>query len=232
MKQLVSVVTETSVLYLTHDSDSDSAEATQIAQVINPGLGIADVVRLGVTLGQALQLNGHRRAVTKTAPRELPAGPPDGRDKTGTKEADLVQCPVCKRGYRRSSLGAHLINVHDWARADAMRTQRARKALPPDTVIERGLRGGYRGYPVKRENPRRSPEQMWPELTRVTILSYLRAHPDATSRAIAEAITGTTQNRAVKKASNLLADMRRGGDVAGRLERGSRGSVLHWTVAT
>lgn len=76
MRQLVSVVTETSVAYYLTEGDSD--EVQQVAQVLNTGLAVPDVVELGANLLDALRLNGHRKAgVAATAPTPaLPPAPP------------------------------------------------------------------------------------------------------------------------------------------------------------
>ena len=194
VRQLISVVTESSVLFLTHDGEG---EAVQIAQVVNSGMGVADVIALGVTLEQALHLNG--RAVTRREPcAALPPARPSGlprgrkpesnpgRDTSGTVAAELVLCPVCKTGYRRSSLAAHLIRVHNWKRDDANRASRARPSLPPDADVPRSTRGGHRGPQPKRPG-RPSPDQLWPMLTRVHVAGL---HPRTRRRHVTTDHTG------------------------------------------
>ena len=70
MRQLVSVVTDEHVSYFVHDDGDD--EAQQIAQVINPGFDVAEIVELGASLTTVLHLNGKRpkkaAALTEPAP--------------------------------------------------------------------------------------------------------------------------------------------------------------------
>ena len=69
MRQLVSVVTDEHVVYVLHDGDA----AVQVAQVVNPGLSVPDVIELGASLAEALRLNGKPRRVQRA---ELPPAPP------------------------------------------------------------------------------------------------------------------------------------------------------------
>ncbi len=61
MRQLVSVVTEQTVSYFLAEDGSDQVH--QVAQVMNTGLEVGDVIDLGANLLDALKLNGHRKVV-------------------------------------------------------------------------------------------------------------------------------------------------------------------------
>lgn len=84
MRQLVSVLTDTGVSYFTADENGD---AQQVAQLINPGFAVPDVVELGLQLTDVLRLNGH-----STTGRQVKALP--GR--TTTAKASL-EAPAAKR---------------------------------------------------------------------------------------------------------------------------------------
>lgn len=72
MRQLVSVVTEETVSYYLADDGGDD-EVVKVAQVLNDGLGVPEVIDLGANLVAALRLNGHRRkSVTAPAAKPLP----------------------------------------------------------------------------------------------------------------------------------------------------------------
>jgi hypothetical protein len=74
MRQLVSVVTGESVSYFVSDDDDT---VTQVAQVINPGFGVGEVVELGSSLVDVLRLNGKRKRVSElpTPAREIEPAP-------------------------------------------------------------------------------------------------------------------------------------------------------------
>lgn len=76
MRQLVSVVDPDQIRYFVHEDD----DVTQVAQILNPGLGVRDVIELGTMLGGLYErpraVNGHgpdHRAVAAPAPAALPA---------------------------------------------------------------------------------------------------------------------------------------------------------------
>lgn len=142
-RQLISVVTQHSVVYLIDDGDG---ETTQIAQVINRGLGVGDVVRLGAALEQSLGYNGNGRAVKRATP-ELPPARDDAaqarRIATGSGSTPLknpnsrwmtrVHCPVpgCDYTSKRSNLATHLqTQQHGYTRNAA--NAAAREARPVD----------------------------------------------------------------------------------------------------
>lgn len=68
MRQLVCVVTDDAVRYLIQEDGSD--EVTQIAQVVNSGLTVTQVIELGASL--SVTLNSHRR---KAKPATTPVAP-------------------------------------------------------------------------------------------------------------------------------------------------------------
>lgn len=71
MRQLVSVVQETGVAWFLTDEAGEAA--TQIAQTINPGWGVGDVVEVGVQLTDMLRLNGKHRPKPPPAVETPPA---------------------------------------------------------------------------------------------------------------------------------------------------------------
>lgn len=77
MRQLVSVVTEETVSYFL--TDVEGTEAKQVAQVLNPGFMVGDVIETGVVLTQVLRLNGKAPKIKALGPApapELPPAPP------------------------------------------------------------------------------------------------------------------------------------------------------------
>lgn len=72
MRQLVSVVTPESVSYFLAEEGTDTP-VQQVAQVLNTGLAVADVIDLGSNLLGALRLNGHKSRPRAVAPPTQPA---------------------------------------------------------------------------------------------------------------------------------------------------------------
>lgn len=166
MRQLISVVTEASVLYLIDEGDGDT---TQIAQVINRGLGIADVVRLGVQLESVLALNGRAvngRAVRHATPALPPASDAEAdaqarriasgsgtRPKPTAKWETVCWCPIAGCDYtgKRSNISTHLKSKkHGYSRDAAALTAgsarpvddaRPRKAAPRGQAGARHIAG-------------------------------------------------------------------------------------------
>lgn len=141
MRQLVSVITDSSIMFLVHDDDDTT---TQIAQVTNTGLDVAAVVRLGVNLNDALGLsnghtNGHvaERVAAPPATRALPAAKTTSKTKTKPPRKpkyklrvdDHVRCSHCERVMRRGSLSQHGESVHGMTRDDALRMRREAVAV-------------------------------------------------------------------------------------------------------
>lgn len=71
MRQLIAVAEGDTLRYFL---STDGESIAQVAQVLNPGLDVADVLRLGNVLTEALRLNGHQPAVA-TAATPLPPAP-------------------------------------------------------------------------------------------------------------------------------------------------------------
>lgn len=249
MRQLVSVVTDEAISYLIDDGEG----TTQIAKVINTGLEVADVVRLGVNLGEALRLNGYgsgksasqgralQRATGNGGAALLPASaaPPPVKHLNPAK-AQRVLCPVCAKAYRRSSLSPHLRQVHKWAKAKAQLAMRRAELAPDDAPVplprgraayEPDAAGPY-ATPNGSRNRRPSPVELWPKLTSAGVAQYVREHPNVTARDVAQALAGTTDNRAVKTASNHCSRLKASGTFTGELDRGVRGSTWHYRAAT
>lgn len=140
MRQLVSVVTDTSIMFLIHDGDTTE----QIAQVINRGLDVAAVVRLGINLDEALTLNGR---TTPKAQRALPpadeaqrrriASGSGSRPKPTATWEQLVICPVpgCEHVAKRSNLPGHLMTLkHGYTKEMANAAARNAHTLDPAEV--------------------------------------------------------------------------------------------------
>lgn len=92
MRQLVSVVTDSTVSYYLAEEDSD--EVTQVAQVYNPGLAVPEVIDLGANLLEALRLNGHKsrpRAVKAAPTPALPPAPAPEPVKAAAKRVQSRQ---------------------------------------------------------------------------------------------------------------------------------------------
>lgn len=71
MRQLVSIVTDNSVAYYLDPGDGEGV--SQVAQIINPGLGVNDVIDFGSVVTQVLSLNGNGR---RRARGDRSVGPP------------------------------------------------------------------------------------------------------------------------------------------------------------
>lgn len=72
MKQIVSVVNDRAILYFVTDEHGD--DVRQIAQIVNPGLEVNDIVSLGVNLSDVLRLNGVIPTVA-SEPIAVPSAP-------------------------------------------------------------------------------------------------------------------------------------------------------------
>ena len=211
MRQLVSIITDTSLSYFVHETDDDTT--TQIAQLITPEpLDVPAVITLGVNLIDALKLNGKRTTRAAIAPPVVESTPE--RRENGAhaklaasdlKAAETALCPVCGLGYRRSSLTTHLQRLHGWNATKARLTARSAPLAPDD--VPRSTRGGSRGRTVEGVTTRQRlhtqlpPGVLWPKLTSDEIVEYVRDHPGVTSREIAAMLADTT-HRAVKTTSN------------------------------
>ena len=66
---IVAVIDENLIRYFT----SGDGDAQQIAQLINPGLDVADVIRLGLNLFDALLSNVDETAPAQIEPAKTPA---------------------------------------------------------------------------------------------------------------------------------------------------------------
>lgn len=181
MRQLVSVVTDQSIAYLVHDGD----EAVQIAQVVNVGLDVNAVIRLGVNLSDALALNGvelaspnaTRRAALASGKSERALPPaakrtpkPESIKRHSGKWAEIVFCPVpgCDYTAKRSNLPSHLrTKKHGWDRARATAAAHTARAVdsPPAVDPQRSTR--LRG---------KAGAQRIATVHRPAVLRYLEAH--------------------------------------------------------
>lgn len=227
----MSVITDSTIMFLVHEDD----ETTQIAQVVNSGLDVAAVIRLGVNLDEALALsNGHTkrapaavRSSAARAPRALPAPDPNDTRAHKDRARDLVLCPDCEIGYRRSSLAQHLRAVHSWRTTDSQLAQRNAVAVDPREA-PRSSRGGYRGSnsraisastvkPRQRVHDKVPPGTLWPNLNSAAIVEYVRRHPGVMSREIAIALADESP-RATKTVSNRCDQLTQRGQLRAEID--------------
>ena len=237
MRQLVSVVTDESIAYLVHDGD----HTVQIAQVMNVGLGVADVITLGVNLGDVLRLptmklNGNgEHAVERQERRALPPGRADAElSPHEAKQRQRVACPVagprCAVDYKRTSVSRHLEDVHKWKHAAAMRYEHTAKAIDGEEIDIGPNRSKYVPTPKRATTthsdpnaprakdgrllgPRHSVTDEWPNATVGGVFAEIERHPDGVSVAeIASVITANTA-RGRQTIGNKLQTLRSQGVV-------------------
>jgi len=206
------VIDENALRYLVHEND----ETIQIAQVVNRGLDIAAAIQLGVNLDEALALSNGKTKTTKSAatpipPRETPALPTAAHQPRSQNapsdhaRMQLVQCPRCQLGYRRSSLAQHLEKVHSVRHSDALNI--ARRAPEATDDVRRSTRGGSSQRALAKSERARlvSPLVLWPRLNIDEIERFVREHPSSTARDVAIALADPDpDSRCVKTAANRL----------------------------
>ena len=120
MRQLVSVVTDQTVSYFLQDEDPE-APVLQVAQVLNMGLDVPEVLDLGANLVQSLKLNGRgaraRAQIAAPAPRAMkpatqpelePVKPePPARNRGGRPKGPAKR-PMRRWGFTREAVLADL----------------------------------------------------------------------------------------------------------------------------
>ena len=193
MRQLVSVVNDDGIGYFVSDGDG----ATQIAHVINPGLDVQDVIRLGVNLSDALRmttlhLNGHTaHAVEAQEPPALPAATQTQPKRL--KAHEPVVCRVCKRTLaRRTSYTDHLVQVHRWDRAKARIEKNRAPAADDPNAVEYEAPRGPKGRRIA--DIRIAVADTWPNCEPSDVYAFIVKHPEGVStRDIALALADDTK---------------------------------------
>lgn len=124
MRQLVTVVRDGHLLLFTHDGD----DVQQVAQLVDPGLDVRDVVGLGVTLGALYE---PKPTSSPKPARTLPAASGDEGGTTASSKPKRAQ-PIAS-GIDTAELlawiGAHPLSTSAQIAAGLGLTQHARKAL-------------------------------------------------------------------------------------------------------
>jgi hypothetical protein len=148
MRQLVAIVRDGHVRYLVHDSTDESAR--QIAQVVDEGLSVPDIVEIGTALASTLRTPARLHPATERPAPIAPAPPVKSKRKLVRKQwgvtgleivADIREHEgttvreIAERLYPDTSKGA--VSACSAHISDLVRKGRVRQ----DTTHEPGVQG-------------------------------------------------------------------------------------------
>lgn len=125
MRQLVAFVEGDTLRYFVSE---DGEQVRQVAEVINPGFDVRDVLQLGNVLSEALRLNGHRPPKRQPAVALPPAPPkpaaskrrrPPGSYSINIDIDDVIAAVRRQPGRTGAELGAELLPSYERVAANS-----------------------------------------------------------------------------------------------------------------